>query len=81
MGKLTPSYRNVLIELVTTPHAFTAASCLPDGNGLAGRASDLKLRNMMAAGLIEFGTTGGQSFYGYRITEAGRAALTSEQKR
>jgi hypothetical protein len=75
MAKMMPSRTNVLIELAATPMVFVPANRLPDGNGMAGRASGVKLRSMKAAGLIEYGKNDSHSHYGYRITEAGRAAL------
>lgn len=55
---------------------------IPDGNGhtSSGGASNATMRELKHAGYVEYGKEPQHSHYGYRITDAGRAAL-SEQNR
>lgn len=71
------SERNVLQRLANLS-GWTNAYALPDGNGYCdGRrhASGYVLRDLRARGLVEYGKEPQHSLNGYRITDAGRAAL------
>lgn len=69
------SFKFVLTELAKRPDTFISAHSLPDGNGRAGGASGMKLKEMREAGVVEYGRNDGHSHYGYRITELGLEEL------
>lgn len=71
------SYKNVLVVLAGTPDQYVLGNQLPDGNGRSGGASGTKLSEMKRAGLIVYGKNATHSLYGWKITEAGLAALNS----
>jgi len=81
--KLTRSFRNVLtaLSMADERSPYVLANHLPDGNGMQGGASGVKLREMKRAGLVEYGKNAHHSHYGYRITDAGRAALAEQKDR
>lgn len=79
MTKLKPSYRHVLKALAANG-GVVPIERLPDGNGRNTGASVFKLREMMAAGLIEYVPISQVSARGYRITLAGLAALSASEK-
>lgn len=53
---------------------------IPDGNGHTSRggASNATMRDLRDVGYVEYGKDAQQSHYGYRITPAGREALSTK---
>lgn len=83
MGKLTNSFRHVLQALMRNPDRWTPGTQLPNGHGYCSdlrNASGVTLRAMRDQGLIEYGRDPQHSHNGYRITDAGRAALARAQE-
>ena len=73
---MKPTYRNVLDALAGI-NDYVPSHHLPDGNGRSGCAREEVLSAMRREGLIEYGKKATNANYGWRITDAGRAALAS----
>ncbi len=77
MGKLTKRHVRALSYL-SSQLTWTPQFSIPDGNGhtTRGGASNETMRELRTEGLVEYGKNPNQSYYGYRITPAGREALS-----
>lgn len=79
MAKMTNSFRHVLQALLRDPDRWTPGNRLPNGHGHCSdlsHASGVTLRDMRDQGLIQYGKDPKHCLCGYRITEAGRQALS-----
>ncbi|TWH02470.1 hypothetical protein L614_001800000040 [Ochrobactrum sp. J50] len=74
--KLTKRHLRALKYLATVD-GFALQRSTPDGNGhtSTGGASSATMSDLKTNGLVNYGKEPWHSLYGYRITEAGRAAL------
>lgn len=77
--KLTKAEFRALIYL-SSQLVFVPGSHIPNGNGhvATGGATASTIHGLRAKRLIEFGKEPQQSIYGYRITPAGRLALSTK---
>ncbi|TKT80031.1 hypothetical protein [Aquamicrobium sp. LC103] len=75
--KLTRRHLTVL-EFLSAIEGWCAPARLPDGNRRHVGASAHTLTELKRLGFIEYGKEPAHSLYGYRITDAGRAALESD---
>ena len=75
--KLTKRHTIALRYLSRHDH-YVAQRSIPDGNGhITGYgASHETMTELKRAGFVEYGRNPNQSYSGYRVTEAGRAALS-----
>lgn len=78
MPKLKPTYRNILKALADN-EGWVPGFRLLDGNGRAGCARGEVLSAMKAEGLISYGKDPQHSLNGWKITDAGCAALAAGQ--
>lgn len=69
------AYRQILTVLANKPDAW-----IPSAH-LAGNVNGIVLRNMENKGLIVRGKEPQHSTYGYKITDAGRDAISSKMRR
>lgn len=77
---MRPSVRNILRYLAERESQWVAQTRIPDGRGYNtnGRCArgDI-LRQLRHEGLVEYGKEPLHSLYGYRITPAGLAAIST----
>jgi hypothetical protein len=78
--KLTKRHVSALSYLAAAG-GWRSALSIPNGNGhtSGGGATYATLSELKRYGLIDYGKAEMHSYYGYRITDAGRAALSEPQ--
>lgn len=78
--KLSRAERNAMRHLANLQNSWVNPRSIPNGNGhtSSGGANGKMLKSLCEAGLIAWGKAPQHSFYGYRITAAGLAALTED---
>jgi hypothetical protein len=79
--KLTKAHMRALSYL-SSQLTFVSQRSIPNGNGhtSGGGATSQTMAELKREGLVELGKTSIQTHYGYRITPAGRQALSGSKE-